>query len=188
MDASWAEAARKSGEWLVCRPGCSQCCHGPFPISALDVYRLQQGLAALDGTDADRAARVRNRARASVQKLSPDFPGDIATGVLDETEEAEARFEDFANDEPCPALDPATGTCDLYASRPGACRTFGPPMRTGSDAVAVCELCYEGATDEQISACEVTAGWSALEEYLIEERERARGFKGQTIVAFCLAS
>ena len=44
----------------------------------------------------------------AVERLAEDFPGDPATGLLDTSEEAEARFEDFANDEPCAALDPAT--------------------------------------------------------------------------------
>ena len=32
VDAAMAEAARRSGSWLVCRLGCTQCCIGPFPI------------------------------------------------------------------------------------------------------------------------------------------------------------
>ena len=43
--------------------------------------------------------------------------------------EDQARFEDFANDAACPALDPATGRCDVYAWRPMTCRVFGPPVR-----------------------------------------------------------
>ncbi|MBS1827775.1 MAG: YkgJ family cysteine cluster protein [Acidobacteria bacterium] len=41
------EAAQKSGDWLVCRPGCNQCCLGPFDITPLDAHRLRQGLAQL---------------------------------------------------------------------------------------------------------------------------------------------
>jgi Fe-S-cluster containining protein len=187
MDSAWSESARKSGDWLVCHPGCSQCCYGPFPINALDAHRLLQGLETLTSTDPERAAQLRHRARAAVEKLSPDFPGHVPTGILFETEEAEAQFADFANDEPCPALDPATGTCDLYASRPMTCRTFGPPMRCGSEAVAVCELCYHGASDDQIAACEVTVDLDSIELPLVAELERERGFTGNTIVAFCLA-
>src|SRR5690242_261004 len=36
VDAATAEAARRSGPWLACRPGCTQCCIGPFPITQLD--------------------------------------------------------------------------------------------------------------------------------------------------------
>jgi len=43
--------------------------------------------------------------------------------------------------------------CDLYDARPMTCRTFGPPVR--SAAARSCELCFHGATDEQIAACEM---------------------------------
>ncbi len=47
MDASLAEAARRAGTWLACRPGCTQCCHGAFAINALDTLRLRAGMEAL---------------------------------------------------------------------------------------------------------------------------------------------
>jgi Fe-S-cluster containining protein len=69
-------------------------------------------------------------ASESVARLSLEFPGDPDTGLLDEGDEAEHRFETFANDEPCPMLDPQTGLCELYESRPMTCRVFGPPVRS----------------------------------------------------------
>jgi Fe-S-cluster containining protein len=188
VDAALDEAARKSGDWLVCRKGCTQCCFGPFPISQLDAMRMRQGLSDLAASDPRRAARVRKRAQQAVTRLSADFPGDVNTGILSEDEEAEARFTDFANDEPCPALDPATGACDLYSSRPMTCRTFGPPVRSGPEgALGVCELCYHGASDKQIADCEMTPDPDNLEEQLIAEIEKKTGVAGNTIVAFCLA-
>ena len=85
-----------------------------------------------------------------------DFPGDPQTGILDESERLTERFEDFGNDEPCPVLDPATGTCDLYSARPMTCRVFGPPVRS-EGGLGVCELCYHGASEEEIAACEMIA-------------------------------
>jgi Fe-S-cluster containining protein len=187
VDAALVDAAQKSGSWLVCRPGCTQCCIGPFPINQLDAARLRQGLAQLDASDPVRAARVRDRASESLARLSPSFPGNASTGILAEDEEAEARFADFANDEPCPALDPATGMCDLYAARPMTCRTFGPPVRSGPEgALGVCELCYHGASDAEIAACEMTPDPENREESLVEEIEKTSGVRGSTIVAFCL--
>jgi Fe-S-cluster containining protein len=186
VDAAMAEAARKSGAWLVCRLGCTQCCLGPFAINPLDVRRLQQGLAELETRDPDRAEQVRERARRSLARLADGFPGDPETGILDDSEEAEARFADFAGDEPCPSLDPETGGCDLYSSRPMTCRTFGPPVRCGPEAVGVCELCYQGATGEQIAACEVEVDPDGVEAGLLDQLERATGAAGQTIVAYAL--
>ena len=186
VDAAMAEAARKSGAWLVCRPGCFECCMGPFPITQLDAQRLREGLAELERRDRQRAARVRQRAGQAVDRILPDFPGDAATGVLGEDEDAEEQFESLADDQPCPALDPATGMCDLYTARPVTCRIFGPPVRCGSEAVGVCELCFRGASDREIAACQVEVDPQDLESRLSDELERTSGVRGQTIVAFAL--
>lgn len=187
VDAALAEAARKSGPWLVCRPGCTQCCFGPFPISQLDAARLQRGLADLKKTDPRRADEVRRRAHASVARLAKDFPGDPVTGILSEDEDSETRFAEFADDEPCPALDPATGMCDLYSARPMTCRTFGPPVRSGPEGgLGVCELCYHGASDEQIAACEMAPDPDDLESKILKQLEQKTAKRGNTIVAYCL--
>src|SRR4051812_31582334 len=154
VDAALADSVQRSGHWLVCRPGCTQCCIGPFPISQLDAARLQAGLAELDRSDPHRAAHVRTRARNAISRLAPMFPGDPVTGILTEDDSSQAAFDDFANDEPCPALDPETGTCDLYAHRPITCREFGPPVRledAGPNAFSVCELCFQGASPEEVA-------------------------------------
>jgi Fe-S-cluster containining protein len=187
VDAAVAEATGKSGPWLVCRLGCTQCCIGPFPISQIDALRLQRGLGDLEAHDPDCAQRVRERARRSVARIAGDFPGDPVTGQLAEGEAAEERFSSFADDEPCPALDPRTGGCDLYTARPITCRTFGPPMRCGPGAVGVCELCFEGASDAEIAACEVEVDSNELESKLLEEIEQTTGASGRTIVAYALA-
>jgi Fe-S-cluster containining protein len=185
VDAALADVTRRSGEWLVCRPGCTQCCVGVFAINPLDATRLQQGVADLEKTDTKKARRIRERARASVGRLSAEFPGNAKTGVLDEGPEAEERFAEFANDEVCPVLDPETGLCDLYEARPMTCRTFGPPVRA-EGGLGVCELCFHGATDEQIAACEMVADPDDLETKLLEKREKTRGPRGRTIVAYCV--
>lgn len=186
LDAALADTARRSGAWLVCKPGCTQCCVGVFAIDQLDAARLQQGLEELIGSDPGRVQSIRERARRSVERLAPDFPGDPVTGLLDLSEEAQARFEDFANDEPCPALDPATGLCDLYLARPMTCRVFGPPVRS-EQGLGVCELCYHGATEEQIEACEMPVDPEGREAMLLEEFEQSSGKHGRTLVAFALA-
>jgi Fe-S-cluster containining protein len=190
VDAALADAAQRSGEWLACRPGCTQCCVGVFAINQLDAVRLRQGLARLEKTDPQRAQRIRERARASIRRLAADFPGDAKTGVLDAAvfekgSEAEDRFEEFANDEPCPVLDPETGLCDLYDARPMTCRTFGPPVRS-EGGLGVCELCFHGATDEQIAACEMVVDPDDLELKLLRKLEKTPGLHGRTIVAFCV--
>jgi Fe-S-cluster containining protein len=185
VDAALSDAAHKSGEWLACRPGCTQCCVGVFAINSLDTVRLQAGLAEMEKSDAARAARIRERARKSRDWLTPDFPGNPRTGVLDDSDEAEVRFAEFGNEEVCPVLDPETGLCELYEARPMACRTFGPPVQS-EGGLGVCELCYHGATDEQIAACEMVVDTDDLESELVSKVEKAGGPRGRTIVAWAL--
>ncbi len=144
LDAALTEAVRKGGSWIVCRPGCFDCCLGPFDITQADARRLRTGLAELERRDPARAERVRRRRAPR------------------------------SDDDPCPALDPETGTCDLYEARPVICRTFGPAVRRGDGSIATCEKCFEGATDEEIAACSV-------------EIEPENSESGLTTVAECLA-
>lgn len=185
VDAALADAARRSAEWLVCRPGCTQCCVGVFAISQLDAARLRDGLDRLEKADPARALGIRSRARGSIRRLAGDFPGDAKTGVLEEGPLAEERFVEFANDEVCPVLDPKTGLCELYESRPMVCRTFGPPVRS-EEGLGVCELCFHGATDEQIAGCEMDADPENLEMKLDAEFAKSSRLRGRTIVAYCV--
>ena len=183
VDAALADAARRSGSWLACRPGCTQCCIGAFAISQLDAERLRAGFQALEQFNPERAARVLERVRQSIARIADGFPGDTKTGILDDSPEAEDRFAEFANDEPCPVLDPETGMCDLYDARPMTCRVFGPPVRS-EEGLGVCELCYHGASETAIAACEMHLETDELEAELTSQIER----QGNTIVAFALRS
>src|ERR1700721_2776172 len=179
LDAALADTARRSGDWLVCRPGCTQCCIGVCAIDQLDAAGREQGLRDLMVDDPGRGHAVVDRARKSVKRLSQEFPGDPETGLLDPAQQE--RFEEFANDEPCAALDPATGHCDLYRARPMTCRVFGPPVRS-EEGLGVCELCYHGASETAIAACEMHLETDELEAELTSQIER----QGNTIVAFAL--
>jgi len=182
MDTVLADAARRAGTWLACRPGCTQCCHGAFAINALDVARLQSGMRTLEATHSEKAGAIRDRARAWIAEHGPEFPGELSTGLLGTSEEQQAQFEEFANEAACPALNPQTGLCDVYEWRPMICRVFGPPVRMGEgDALGCCELCFIGASEDQIAACEMTVPHE-LEERLVTET----GAEGDTVVAFAL--
>jgi Fe-S-cluster containining protein len=187
VDVSLADAARRAGDYLVCRIGCTQCCHGAFAINALDAARLHIGMKALRASDPVLAEEVECRARAWIDEHGQDFPGDLETGALGTSDAERDRFENFADDAACPALDPATGRCDVYAWRPMTCRVFGPPVRAagddGSEGLGHCELCFIGATPEQVAACEMPVP-SELESELLGES----GANAETVVAFALLS
>jgi Fe-S-cluster containining protein len=191
VDGAFADAAKRSGPHLLCRAGCAQCCIGVFAIGPADALRLKQGLAALAHEDPERAARVRERASASWSRLAPEFPGDRASGAMEldssgnPLADFEDRFEHFANHEPCPALDPEHGTCDLYASRPQTCRVFGPPIAT-REGYGVCELCFETATAQAIAHAAITPPSEELSSALDEAAVAAGAAPEATIVAFVL--
>jgi Fe-S-cluster containining protein len=188
VNSALADAFQKSSQWLACKPGCSQCCVGVFAINQLDAIRLREGLRELEHQDPRRAARIRERVNATVARLSPDFPGDPVTGLLntDDSDEACKQWDEYANDVPCPVLNPETGTCELYESRPVTCRTFGPALNSDGD-LGHCELCFVGATEEEVIAHEMRPDPDHLEEDLLKELEETTGISGETIIAFALA-
>lgn len=179
-----SEALQRGGCHITCRKGCAQCCIGVFAINRLDALRLQRGLSALADTDPDRAQRVLQRAADSMERNIGDFPGDMETGLLYETPEAQALFEAYANEESCPALNPQTLTCDLYDFRPMTCRVYGPPLES-EEGIGVCELNFAGATPEEVAAALVPLRGEEMEAELVARMERTAG-KGKTIVAFAL--
>jgi Fe-S-cluster containining protein len=191
VDAALASSAQRSGHHLACHPGCTQCCHGIFPIAQQDAARLREGIRLLEQQDPQRASRIRNRVADSLARLLPLFPGNAHTGILDADYEDSPLFADEAEDSignslPCPVLDPTTGTCDLYQHRPIVCRTFGPPMRTPEGDLATCELCYITATTDEIAACELDPAISAQETASNQTFNALHNVYGETIVAFAL--
>lgn len=182
MSASFAEAAKRAGDHLLCKPGCSQCCHGAFVLSPLDALRLREGMEELRATEPDIAREVEHRASMWMVEHEAGFPGDFQTGILGASAEDRERFESFANEAPCPALDTETGRCDVYKWRPLTCRLFGPPVRMGEgEALAHCELCFKGASEAEVAACEMEVPFELESEILAEIPS-----KGETVVAFAL--
>lgn len=183
VDNALADANRRGGAHLACHPGCSQCCVGVFPIAQQDAARLREGLAF---ATPEKVASIRTRVLDALTRLDPWFPGDLASGILHEDHEAAILFEEFANDEPCPVLDPTTGTCDLYEHRPILCRTFGPPMRTPEDNLGTCELCFIHASTEEIAACELDPTIPDQEADSNEAWDAQHHTHGETLIAYAL--
>jgi len=186
VDGALARAAHRAGAHLVCRPGCTDCCIGPFAITRLDALRLRRGLERLAAADPERAAAVVVRARAAWHEIGDGFPGDPSTGRLGDDDDAEAAFVERHAGEPCPALDPASGRCDLYAHRPLVCRFFGPPVRLGGEGFPPCRLCFVTAGPAEVEACRVEPDPEGLEEALLDRLEAERGPGWETVVAFVL--
>ncbi len=187
VDGAVASATRKAGSWLACKIGCAECCIRPFPITRLDAWRLRRGLADLAAREPDRAAAVLERAKRSLETLRAGFPGDAATGRLCGDEAAEDLYFERHDSVPCPVLDPQTGACELYATRPISCRTYGPPVTFGGEKLAPCRLCFIGAPPETIEACRVEPDRDRIEAAILDRLAREDGESWETIIAFAIA-
>ena len=185
VDAALDRARAAAGTHLVCGPGCTPCCFGPFAITQLDAWRLREGLRALAEAEPERAAAVRQRAEAAVARQTPAF-GTGRAGILATEAEEERFYEAFASD-PCPALDPNSGACTVYAWRPVTCRTYGPPVRIGADDLPPCPLCFKGAASAEVEAARQTIDVAHVEDQLADRIERESGRRGMTTIAFAIA-
>lgn len=187
VDTALAAGVRRAGDRLACRVGCTECCHGPFPITLVDARRLADGLRALRASAPRRAAAVERRARAAVRALRGGFPGDPATGRLSEDEAAREPYFARHSARPCPALDPGTGGCDLYAARPLTCRAYGPPVRVAGENLPPCRLCFVGAPPREVAGCRVEVDPEGREDRLLRRLYRAgEPAAAETVVAFAL--
>lgn len=142
VELSIAEAMRRGGAHVVCAPGCSHCCIGPFLVTAQDLARLRPHVTP---EIAARAAEARAR-------MKDGFPGDHKTGTVNAGSE---EFEERHRWLPCPVLDLETGRCELHAHRPLACRLHGPALRLNGEMVRHCRLNYAGMGEDEIERLRV---------------------------------
>jgi len=148
------------------------------------IPRLRAGMGELRISHPERADTVGRRAEAWIAEFAARFPGDRATGRLGDSEGEREAFEQFAHEAACPALDPDSGRCDLYAWRPMTCRVFGPPIRMEDDVLGCCELCFTTASDEEIAVCELAVPHD--EEASVLDSLENGGQTGDTVVAYAL--
>jgi Fe-S-cluster containining protein len=180
-------AARRAGKHVRCRLGCTSCCIGVFDVTALDAARLLQALRRLRRRRTALAAALERRARRQWRLIVHDFPGDRTLGVLSDDGRARRRlFAQFA-ELPCPVLEPRTGACLLYRSRPLSCRTFGLPIRCGDEVLPPCELNFCDAAPAVIAASTVEPDPHDVEGTLLERLHREDGTSGDTVIPAAIA-
>jgi Fe-S-cluster containining protein len=187
VDAATRAATRSAGRHVVCRRGCTPCCVGIFDITALDAARLLRSLRRLRRRSAELASSIERRARRQWRLLAPRFPGDRARGRLDDCERERRRLFERFGALPCPVLDPNTGACLLYRSRPLSCRTFGLPVRSGTAVLPACELNFRDAASSTVAACTVEPDPGDAEGALLARLERETGRRGDTVIAAAIA-
>ena len=142
----------------------------------------------MEASDPQRAAAIRERAREAIALMRADFPGDPDTGLLAEDEASQDRFFEQHAGRPCPVLDPATQTCDLYAHRPVSCRTYGPPVRFGGQDLPPCRLCFQGSSPEVIESCRIEPDPDGVETIILDRQRRETGESGERLIPWAVAS
>ncbi|HSF18840.1 MAG TPA: YkgJ family cysteine cluster protein [Vicinamibacteria bacterium] len=180
FDAEVTRGETAAGHHVTCHLGCTECCIGPFEISALDALRLRSGFASLPQ---ETAQEIRERARAQWDLFRPSFPGDTSTGVLDDDErERESFCETFAS-VLCPVLDPGSGACLLYEHRLLACRSFGLPVVQGDERLPPCRLNFTSADDSDVMRATIEPDPEYLEGDLLVLLDE----EGETVIAAAVA-
>jgi Fe-S-cluster containining protein len=186
VDEEMADARRRAGPLFGCGPGRTECCRGLFPINLLDARRLRRGMSVLAARDPTRAAAVRRRAARAVRRLARDFPGDVDTGILGGDERAEEYFCARHGARRCPALDGATGRCDVYEWRPLACRSMGPPVRLGGVDLSPCPYCFGPASPDEVERCRAVPDPEGREDAILDALEAVEERRGETVIPFAL--
>jgi Fe-S-cluster containining protein len=132
LDRWFETVAAKHPGVLPCKRGCSDCCYGPFDISAADTLLLREGLALLPE---EIRSPIRSRGRKLLERLRQLEPEWGAPWDLREIETD--RFDEITEllaEEPCPLLS-EEGSCSVYEHRPLICRVMGLPMMTAEGLV-----------------------------------------------------
>ena len=187
VDAALRDGAARARGHMACRVGCTHCCLGPFNIAALEAARLVRGLAALTLRHPGTASASIERASGQWEQMIAAFPGDPITGVLTDDETARAVFFARFEDVPCPALDPASGSCQVYRWRPLACRTYGLPVRYGSEVLEPCPFNFRAVPLVVVAAATVEPDADDREGSL-QGLARKAGVMGETVVAAVLGA
>ena len=187
FDALLFAAARRAGPHVTCHRGCTPCCIGAFDVTALDAARLRRGLRELEAARPRLAAAVRRRATAQWREQRGAFSGDPGGRRLAGDDGARERFFAALGDVPCPALNPRSGACDLYASRPLSCRSYGLPIRCGGVVLPPCPLNFTAATAAGIAAATVEPDPHDVESELLAKLREIHPEAGDTTVAAALA-
>ena len=142
------------------------------------------GLGELEKTAPEAASAVRRRAASTVARQAAAFQAG-RVGRFESPAEEERFYARFESD-PCPALDPDSGACVVYAWRPICCRTYGPSVRIGGDDLPPCPLCFKGASPGAIDAARRTIDVEDQETPLTTRVEALSGHHGMTTVAFAI--
>jgi Fe-S-cluster containining protein len=122
IDAEFARNCELHRDKIHCRPGCTDCCHHSFQITAIEAAEIARAIEQLDP-----------QSRESIEARAREY--------------VESRNSAPGTRLPCPALD--QGVCSIYAFRPLICHKFGMPIYNPDrpDRILACELNFKNGEE-----------------------------------------
>ena len=115
-DAAFLEVARRFPREVACVPGCDDCCHALFDLSAIEALAIALAFLELPRQQRREARRRAGKAAAAFDQVMREafqHQGEERLRLL-----SRARVA-------CPLLE--KGRCLLYQQRPLTCRLYGIP-------------------------------------------------------------
>ena len=155
--------------------------------SASGTLYLATDLGDASGRTPDGREHPEEHSKGSAGELPAGELLAVKISSLPPGEAEEERFYTAFEAAPCPALDPNSGACTVYAWRPVVCRTHGPPLRERDGDVAHCPLCFTDATSAEVDAARATLDVADMEAPLSDQVAHETGRRGMTTVTFAIA-
>jgi Fe-S-cluster containining protein len=148
VDQTMAMLFQKFPDEIMCRKGCTDCCHAVFDLSGIESRFL---LRMFQELPPDVREEILGRCHAAEVQWQ-----EIVSGGIDPSK---ARIR-------CPLLGEA-GTCLCYAARPINCRTYGVPTVING-AAHVCGL-SNFATGRSYPSLDLAPLQQSLYEYSVAD-------------------
>lgn len=165
VDETMRMLYEKYPDEVMCKKGCSDCCHAVFDLSLIEALYL---LSVFGYRSEELQQRVLSRCEPALKK----WESLMTTGE----DLSRARIR-------CPLLND-TGECDCYEARPVNCRTYGVPTVING-AAHVCGLSrfQKGISYPTVNLDPLQKG---LHEYSVKAGGQELGAKRQPVAAILL--
>lgn len=127
VDAAFQRVADAHPDLVVCKTGCTDCCHALFDLPLIEALYLNRKFTeAFSGAQREELLEKANQADRKIYKLKK-----AAFKATQEGKAEQAVLDDMARERVrCPLLN-ENSCCDLYEYRPLACRIDGVPLAIG---------------------------------------------------------
>lgn len=130
-DAAFDKVKEQFPEGVVCKVGCSDCCHALFDLTLIEALYIKAKFdERFQGEERELIIERANNADRTIYKLKRQAYKDHESGKKSENEILEAMAMQKVR---CPALND-DDKCAIYDVRPLTCRIYGIPTVIGGKA------------------------------------------------------